>query len=158
MFNKKYYLIPIFDKCIFIKDSDSNYISLYWYTKKYYSKLTKLEEERIGVLYSGNCNRPLTSLQKSKISMIQSKQKQKSDELGIPLFILAVGNNKKVYELITKEPIISKMSGDISIREVSRDVFEKKYDTSYDSRIQKFINRKNFMLIKSDNQKVLRKN
>lgn len=157
MFNKKYYLIPIFDKCVFIKDSDQDHIPLYWYTKKYFSTLTKLEEERVGIIYSGNCNNPLTYLQKSKISMVQAKQKQKSDEIGIPLFILAVGNNKKVYEIITKEPILSNTSASLSIREVSRSEFEKEYNSMYDSKIQKFINRRNFRLIKSEGQKVLRK-
>lgn len=157
MFDKNYYLIPIFDRCILIKDSENNNVSLYDYTKQNYPNLIKLEEERIGIVYSGDIDKSLTEAQKAQISMIESKEKLLTDELGIPLFILAVGNNKKAYEIITNEPLISKIPDGLSIRKVSKSKFQKYYDIIYYSRIKKFINRRNFKLINGNNQKILKR-
>ncbi len=153
-----YYLIPIFDSFLKIKDCDNSFISLAEYTKKYLPKLYKLEDERIGTIWSGNASAPLTIQQKNMITSIENKMKKLADKINIPLFLLVVmDKNGKVYEIATKQEIYYAYGYMLSVRKCSKSVFMEKYYSTYVSCIKNFFNRKNFKLIEFPIQKVLKR-
>lgn len=153
-----YYLIPIFDSLISIKDYDNNFISLAGYTEKYFPRLNKLEEKRIGAIWSGDGTASLTEQQKFIISLIENEKKELAMKKDIPLFILVVlDKDGKVYEVVTKHEIYYDYDYLLSVRECSKRVFLEKNNSSYALCIQKFFNRKNFQLIEFPIQKVLKK-
>lgn len=154
----KYFLIPIFDSLINIKDCDNSLINLAEYTKKYFPKLYKFEDKRVGVIWSGNACAALTIEQRNMIASIEHEKRELANEINIPLFLLAVlDKDGKVYEVVTKQEIYYDYGYMLAVRERSKDFFIEKYNSTYESYVRNFFNRKNFKLIEFPIQKVLKK-
>ena len=155
----KYYLISIFDTLIKVKDNDGNFISLARYVWKYFPDLAKLEDRRVSEIWSGDVNStPLSLRQKNIINSVQVEKKELASKMNIPLFLLVVlDSNGKVYEIVTKQEVYYDLGLCLSINECSKNSFMEKYNSDYIEGVRKFINRKNFHLIKFPIQKTLMK-
>ena len=152
----KYYLISIFDTLIKVKDNDGSFISLARYVWKYFPDLAKLEDRRVDEIWSGNGTSPLSLKQRQVIDLIQVEKKELASKMNIPLFLLVVlDSNGKVYEIVTKQEVYYDLGLCLSINECSKNSFMEKYNSDYIEGVRKFINRKNFHLIKFPIQKTL---
>lgn len=149
LFKKNIYLIPITDYNVEIKD-ENNLINLHDYLKKYYPKLAKLEDNKASII----CKEMSSEKMKKEIELIELKKKEYCESLKIPYYIIAVGNKNNLKELSTKEVLYSKDITMLDMRKIAKNELIEYYNIEYDKKIEKFINRRNFKLINTNDKGV----
>lgn len=154
---KKYYVIPMIESGIFFPYRDGSDISICDYVKRYYPRLAHLENERLSIICSGNYCSPFTKKQKEQLQDNADQKRKVANELGIPLYILAINDGKKTYEVETHSIISSSNQAFLDIREQPRNIFLTYYNGDYIQKVRRLINRKNFTVIQSGTQKVIKR-
>ncbi len=86
-----------------------------------------------------------------------SHKKRVVQELGIPLDILATSDGKHVYEVETHLKILGNSQVFLDSREQLRNVFLTYYNGDYIKKVQKFMKRKDFVVIQGGRKKYQKK-
>ena len=111
---KKYYLIPITEKCIYFKKTRLRDI-----LKENYYDLYRKEIERIEILYSTDPNIDMPKEEKERYEAHLIKTKKLYEDMKIPQKLIAYGDNDCVKEIVTKKKLKSEYDAALGIREAS---------------------------------------
>ncbi len=130
---RKYYLIPLTDRAIYLNEKPLETI-----LKEKFPKLYKREEERIDILYSNGYD---SEIPRERLDRHNEKTKEIYEKMQIPEYIIACGNDKSAKEVITGIKLSGKYPAALGVRKTSKERLEEYYRTSnYSNKIINYIN------------------
>jgi len=153
----KYYIIPVVESDILIPYKGESKISISKYVEKYYPRLARLENDRLSIIDEGDYCTLMTKEQVRQLQDNTDQKKKLANELGIPLHILAMNEGGETYEVATHSKIDSNNQDFLKFREQPRNVFLTYYNGDYIEKAQKFMKRKDLVVMQGGAQKVLKK-
>lgn len=120
---KKFYLIPITKSGIYLNGQSLSDI-----LKITYPELYEMESERIRILYSTSPLLPMPPSEEIRYKEHLEKTKRRYDELQVPQYLIAYGNDAGAKEILSNGIITSRHPAYIGIREAN----ERKVDNYYE--------------------------
>lgn len=133
---KRYYLIPIFDENIYLNNKPLGSI-----LQSIYPELIESKTEKNDVLYSYYPDYSMPEHLKMKYIKYLAEMQQLSDEIGIPYYLIAYGNDKKAKEIITRTKIKPRYPNGLSIRSTTIEIANKYYvNNEYEEKVLNLIN------------------
>lgn len=133
---KKYYLIPLTEKDIYLNDK-----SLRSILDSLYPELLQREIDRINILYSVSPLIEMPTSVKQRYEQHNIETKKMYDEAQVPYYLIAYGNDRCAEEILTKSKITSRYPAALGIRSVSKEKAEEYYASSnYETAICRIFN------------------